>query len=181
MLRVSAQILLVLQTRVSQCRVVLKNCYICEYRKRKNFFRLAIARHNYPPPTCKYESAPLHPVTHISTCPVGFWMIVDRRKTARVSSRTAADSMHAVLQQRKPCHQSSNSLLVLWILCKRKKLQFCCWFHSLIYPCICFTAENVNRERELRTFPPAARPSVRLNDNRQIQNNKRQFAGNVSA
>jgi len=70
MLRVSAQILLVLQTRVSQCRVVLKNCYICEYRKRKNFFRLAIARHNYPPPHLQVwvgAPAPSDPYQYLSS------------------------------------------------------------------------------------------------------------------
>ena len=34
-------------------------------QERKNFFTLADARHNYPPPTCKYESAPLT-VSHVN-------------------------------------------------------------------------------------------------------------------
>ena len=37
------------------------------------------------------------------------WMM---QLNARVSSQLAADSMHAVRQQRKPCHQSSDSFVV---------------------------------------------------------------------
>jgi len=35
-----------------------------------------------------------------------------KQSNARVSSRSAADSKHGVRQQRKPCHQSSDSFLV---------------------------------------------------------------------
>ena len=41
--------------------------------------------------------------------PVCSWM---KQSNARVSSQSAADSKHGVWQQRKPCHQSSDSFLV---------------------------------------------------------------------
>ena len=56
-------------------------------------------------------------------------------------------------------------------------------FHTLTQQCLCLAVDNVDREHKVRTFPPSAaaagRTSLRLTDNRQIQNNKRQSPGAV--
>jgi len=46
--------------------IILLFCFGGDYplQERKIFFRLAHARHNYPP-TCKYESAPLIMLQHL--------------------------------------------------------------------------------------------------------------------
>ena len=54
----SGRVKKLLHLRIST--IILLFCLGGDYppQERKNFFRLANARHNYPP-TCKYESAPL--------------------------------------------------------------------------------------------------------------------------